>query len=114
MRADEEVCHNAFALPPRLRYTFHAWLAASAVFSSMGLYATPRRSIASCAAAGDGKKLATSTHTTSQAIRWPSVRQERTDFRDRGPNVGSAPNTSSRTLVSTAVITPRPLCRVTT
>jgi hypothetical protein len=48
-----------------------------------------------------------SAQTASQAIRLPSARHLRRALAERGPNSASAPKTSSRTFVSTAVITPR-------
>jgi len=57
------------------------------------------------ATAAAGKMLIVSTHTTSHATRRPSSWHARRAAAEASPNVGSAPKTSIRTLVSTAVIT---------
>jgi hypothetical protein len=60
----------------------------AAAFMSSGLKPTARRSMASCAAEDEGKELAVSAHTTSQATRRPSSRHARSSFGGALPELG--------------------------
>ncbi|HAM32257.1 MAG TPA: hypothetical protein DDX05_05690 [Deltaproteobacteria bacterium] len=74
----------------------------------MGENVTPIARMASRKGFSPGKATAVSAQTASQATKAPSRRQPRSAFADRIPWVASAPKTSRRTFVSTAVITDAP------
>jgi hypothetical protein len=91
--------------PPLRRYTFQAAPAAAADASVLALKSTVSLAMAAAIAASVGNEAATSAQTTSHAINPPPASADRSAAWEGTQKVGSPENTSSKTLLSTAVIT---------
>ena len=91
--------------PPAFRYCRQKSAAFNAATSVIGANEIDNLPIAARKPCASPKAVAVSAKTTSEATREPSRRQRRKASEEGSPNSGSAPKTSSKMLLSTAVIT---------
>lgn len=105
MCADQKIGRNPVARTSTCSVSAPSSDALSAASSVIGENEADSLFIASRKPSASPNTVAVSAHTTSEATNAPSLRQRRNASEEAGANFGSAPNTSSRTSVSMAVIT---------